>query len=305
MPRYCGFRSVNITLGCIAILVYYVFTKNHISESQLLRERPNRYINTIPESLAEDLIIEKTPRPSISLCIPAIPRDLDSGCIFRVVQSARLQTVPPAEIIIALSNSTYEFGLRARSLLRRSAGHIPLRVIRASELHFQATSRNNAIIASSGDIISFIDADDEMHPNRLEIIQHMFAREKRLKMFLHGYTEGHDLKGWRHGNLSFTSGNLIGKEELCKSEARTRHQPHLDLLVHHAHLSLRQNMLGGFHFDESEASYRNEDSLFVRDILVASCTVSGSEENILFLDSPLSYYETSETRKASCTDERV
>ena len=76
---------------------------------------------------------------------------------------------------------------------------------------------------------------------------------------------------------------MIGKEELCKSEARTRHQPHLDLLVHRAHVSLRQNMLGGFHFDESEASYRKEDSLFVRDILVSSCTVARSEENILFV----------------------
>lgn len=196
MLGYSQVRSVHIALGCIVILACYIFAKNQniISEHELLRETSNRHDNTKAENIIPSKVNERTFRPSISLCIPAIPRDLDSGCIFRVVQSARLQTVPPAEIIIALSNSTYEFGLRARSLLRRSAGHIPLRVIRASELHFQATSRNNAILASSSDIISFIDADDEMHPNRLEIIRHMFAEERHLKMFLHGYTEGAGLE---------------------------------------------------------------------------------------------------------------
>ena len=297
MVRYGGFRRVFIALGCFMILASYIFAKNRSSENALLWDRSNCHSSTEPENLTDDLI-KKTPGPSISLCIPAIPRDLESGCIFRVVQSAMVQTVPPTEIIIALSNSTYEFGLHARLILRQSAGHIPLRLIRAPELYFQATSRNNAILASSSDIISFIDADDEMHPNRLEIIQHMFAEDKHLIMFLHGYTEGPELKRWRRENISYTPGHLIGKEELCKSEARTRHQPHLDLLVHHAHVSIRQNMLGGFHFDESKASYRMEDSLFVRGIVAASCANSGSEENILFLNSPLSYYET---RRASCT----
>jgi len=230
-------------------------------------------------------------KSTISVCIPAIPRDLDSGCLLRAVRSVRQQTVFPSEIIVALTNTTLETATWARTILQEAAHPIPIRMLRSTEIYVQGKSRNNAMLASDAEIISFFDADDEMHPNRLEVIDKLFLGDESLSMFLHGYTQKLKRSSWRRKRIVFLKEKAMMKSELCRAESQTRHQPHLDLMVHHAHLTIRRSKVAGLFFDEADASYRIEDSLFVRKVLAEACSRRVPDDNILFLDAPLSYYE--------------
>ena len=131
---------------------------------------------------------QRVSKISISVCIPAIARDDESGCLLRLVQSTRQQTVWPSEIVLSLTGCTLEVAEMARKMLQAAANPIPLRIVRSSETYIQGKSRNNAVLASHSDLVTFIDADDEMHPCRLEIIERLFLENQDLTMLLHGFT---------------------------------------------------------------------------------------------------------------------
>ena len=237
------------------------------------------------------------PAFSISVCIPAIPRDVDSGCLEELIYSIKRQTVSAAEVIISFSNATYPEAQHVRTLARETVAPVPVKVLRSTEVCVQGKSRNNAVLASTAEIISFIDADDKMHPHRLEAIQEAFREHRDLRVLLHGYVESKDEFHWESKPMLTPSAYaVVGKEEICKSELRSRHQPHLDLLVHHAHVTVKRTVFEEFSYDESPESYRIEDSLFVRDVVAAACSRQNVSD-LLFLKAPLSLYRS---KSATC-----
>ena len=226
---------------------------------------------------------------SIDLCIPAISRDIESGCLSRAVLGARKQRVWPSSIIVSLSGSSLEDASRTKKYLTALASPIPLKIVRASEIYVQGKSRNNALLASTAELITFLDADDDMHPDRIHVIEQTFAKNRNLKMVLHGYTQERTAS-WQSNSFSAHRDAVIKMDTLCQAEARTRHQPHLDLHLHHAHVTVNHDILENFTFDESAEAFRLEDSLFVRKVLSWACN-QGLNESVYFLDVPLTYYE--------------
>ena len=194
------------------------------------------------------------------------------------------------EVVISFTNSSYSQALRLRTSSLERLGPVPVRVVRSSQVKVQGESRNNAALISTAELISFIDADDRMHPERLEVIQRAFKDNANLTMLLHGFVEDSNDNGWESESmLSTESYAVAGKEEICESERRSRHQPNLDLLVHHAHVTLRREMFNVFKYDESKASHRIEDSLFIREVVAAACA-RREVNDLLVLKAPLSMY---------------
>lgn len=120
---------------------------------------------------------------SVSVCIPAIPRDVTSGCLAELIYSIKSQTVSAAEVIIPFTNLTYPEAQRMRTLVQETITRVPFQVIRATETYVQGKSRNNAVLVSTAELISFIDADDTMHPQRLEVIKEVFRKNRELQVF--------------------------------------------------------------------------------------------------------------------------
>ena len=230
---------------------------------------------------------------TISVCIPAIPRDVESGCLHELFSSIRNQSLLPTDVILSLTNTSLEDAKSIHESLQRIIGDVPLRVVRSTELYVQGKSRNSAVLASSAELISFIDADDLMHPQRMRILEEAFNRNSHLELFLHGYTQELDTGKWANeAIIEAFSGNkwrVFNKTHLCESERRTRHQPHLDLNVHHAHLTVRRSTFLEFSFDETKEGFRIEDSLFVRQVIAATCSKE-SVAAMQFLEAPLTFY---------------
>ena len=273
---------LSILLACVAISHFEYLLRTTFKSNRA------EAINA-PSSCSSDS--SGSTAPSISVCIPAIPRDIDSGCLHELMHSIRRQSARAAEIVISMSNATYSQARHARTIAQESVAQVPVRVLRSSDISVQGMSRNNAALLSDADIISFIDADDKMHPHRIQAIQETFRERADLQVLLHGYTDREEFD-WESTSLLAPSGYaVVEKEEICKSELRTRHQPHLDIFVHHAHVTVKRSIFKEFSYDESPEAYRKEDSLFVRDVVAAACSRQNVSD-LLFLEAPLSFYRS-------------
>ena len=62
-----------------------------------------------------------------------------------------------------------------------------IRMVIAHEPLFAGLSRKLGVDVANGNIVSFFDMDDYMHPRRIEIVDRVFREHPDLDVFLHGY----------------------------------------------------------------------------------------------------------------------
>ena len=230
----------------------------------------------------------------MSLCVPAIPKDFESGCLLGLVRDVQQQTVKPVEVVVVLSNASREIAGHAKQVLQAAAKPIPITLVRIPELQLQGTSRNVASLLARGTLVSFIDADDGMHRQRIEMLVSAFQEQPKLMLALHAFTD--DLITARNNTiLRFGEVEKMRKQDLCAEETATRNQPHLNIPTQHAHVTVRSTVFNSHWYEEDKIFHRSEDSLFIRHVIQSSCM--NDDEDILFLRAPLSRYQPSEKRE--------
>jgi glycosyltransferase involved in cell wall biosynthesis len=109
--------------------------------------------------------------PTVSVLVAAYNAE---PYLAATLDSALAQTHPPAEIIVADDGSTD--GTLAVARRYETAYPAVVRVIAQSNAG-ACTARNRAFEASAGDYIQFLDADDLLHPEKLERQLHRLATE--------------------------------------------------------------------------------------------------------------------------------
>ena len=209
----------------------------------------------------------------ISLVIPCVPAHVQY--LPECVASALAQTRPPQEVVIALSACTPSEAHEAEAAVRAIAGANPMaiRMLAQGEPAAAATNRNRGARASSQPIVSFIDADDTMHPQRLERVLGLL-HEHRADAVLHGFAPNSPCEAWPVG-----SGHVIAPEEAAMREAADRESVHLTfLLVTHGHITVRRSVLEAVQQDPSAAG--REDSLFVRQVFAAGFRVAMTDDRL-------------------------
>jgi glycosyltransferase involved in cell wall biosynthesis len=120
---------------------------------------------------------------SIAVCIPTYSKHIPF--LERCLDSIQEQTVQPGIVSISASSMTEPPILKPRPF--------PVKILITPEQQFAAENRNKAAneIIADYDILTFIDSDDEMLPNRLEYILKAFE-ETKADFVLHSFV---DLKG--------------------------------------------------------------------------------------------------------------
>jgi glycosyltransferase involved in cell wall biosynthesis len=110
-----------------------------------------------------------------------IPLFNKAAYITETLQSLMMQTKQPDELIIVDDASTDDSLLIAKDYLSRYAvafGHCRMQVIELKENRGPGHARNTGMAHASGDLISFLDADDLYDPNLLFMADSMFRLEK-------------------------------------------------------------------------------------------------------------------------------
>jgi cellulose synthase/poly-beta-1,6-N-acetylglucosamine synthase-like glycosyltransferase len=111
----------------------------------------------------------------LGVCIPCHANHLD--LLPNCLESIRQQTRVPDVVVVSVSSAT-------------TYPELPCRVLVRSELICAGENRNIAArsIADTVDVLTFIDADDVMHPRRIEMIEKHFTDHPELDYFVHSYT---------------------------------------------------------------------------------------------------------------------
>ncbi|MDH4186708.1 MAG: glycosyltransferase family 2 protein [Nitrospira sp.] len=105
----------------------------------------------------------------ISLIIPCYR---DAATITRALESVYRQTRPVEEVIVVIDCSPETEEIER---VLRAFPHVVL-VKHAVNLGLAAT-RNTGVEAATGDIVTFLDADDELHPQKIELQMHVMQNE--------------------------------------------------------------------------------------------------------------------------------
>lgn len=110
----------------------------------------------------------------IGVCIPCHADHLH--VLLNCLQSIREQTRPPDAVVVSVSSATTCHALPCTAIVR-------------SELTCAGENRNIAArsIADTVDVLTFIDADDLMHPRRIEMIEKHFTEYEGLHYLVHSF----------------------------------------------------------------------------------------------------------------------
>lgn len=117
-----------------------------------------------PEPALDPLPLEELPeRPLVSVLVSSYQYGEYLGA---AIDSVLAQTYPHLEVVVCDDGSTDD----SRAVLERYAQKDPRVVAIVKENGGQASALNAAFAASRGDVVCFLDADDELHDRRLELL---------------------------------------------------------------------------------------------------------------------------------------
>ncbi len=252
--------SILVLILSIILIIIYMFTYKKILHtisifllfsfvimlgSYLLIDEDENYIN--------DNI-------KISLCVPCIPKH--TMFLEELIKNINEQTRNPDEIIISLTETSKKTARRLEKRLRELT-KTKLKIASTEEKLFAGPNRNIAVKNSSGDLVSFMDADDLMHPQRLEFIEKVYKKYKP-KAIVHSF----NMKS-KYKNLDLNP-NLINIFERNKK-----------IHLHNGHITTEKSL-----FDEIKQKdlQRGQDTIFINDIL------NKYTRSICHINLPLSIY---------------
>jgi len=124
-------------------------------------------------------------RPTVTLAIPCGPghRALVPGLLAAV----RHQTEQPLEVVVAMSEATADDAAALQEAI--GSYDVPVHLLFDPRTLGPGPNRNRAAAAASGDVVSFFDADDRMHPQRIETVAAAFGSAgDEVKAVLHRFS---------------------------------------------------------------------------------------------------------------------
>ena len=188
----------------------------------------------------------------IGVAIPCYNQHFDK--LSSLIDNIAASSLKPQQI--AISCSSWNHDRRTDT----SYNGIPVSIQYSTQRLNQGTNRNIAAGMLTTDLISFIDADDLMHPSRLEYIAKAFQNGDYHAIY-HSYAHEH-ITAYANpfepvGEYDLVSGRIISNPNTAGILVENTSYP-----IHHAHVTVRRDVFSRFKFDESWGAYRNEDSLY-------------------------------------------
>ena len=204
---------------------------------------------------------------TITIGVPCIPRDISK--LDRLFKSIENQTYKPLEVIIALSEVNDNDAKNYEEQYNNKY-NFKIKIINTEGKCYASKNRNRILPHINGDLISFMDADDAMHPERLQKINELF-KEYNNDVLLHTHSLNYKSfpKLKKYPKIYYLSEiNKMAKE------TKNKHlyiQP--DYLIselstlHHGHITCKKEVFNNIKYNESEKYRRGQDTVLVRDII--------------------------------------
>jgi len=212
-------------------------------------------------------------RATVSLCIPCAPEDIDPLSDV-LLPSVRQQTHKPVEVVISLSSAPPSVAQQAKARFLRSLPDVPIVVAAVAEKAYAGVNRNRAAKNSKGDLLVFADADDALHPRRLEFLARIFA-QFRPKLILAGYSFGVE----KVGSIDDPFQVLYGKQILGRGG--TEWLGNLPYRVHQGQPAVDRTV---FDKVQQKPLRRAQDVAFLKEV---ARTYGKEDSTIMYIGMPL------------------
>lgn len=194
---------------------------------------------------------------TIGVAIPCYKGHIEH--LKHVLDSIEKQTRKPDQVVVSCSSS--EVGDIPSSYYQYS---FPISIFTCSEKRNVAQNRNFAISKLDTDILSFIDADDIMHPQRLEAIEFTFSHYD-INIFLHFYETNIERTFITYSEFPIE----FNKMYVCPwRSVQHAYYPRASI-IHNSQCSVRREVFNRIHFQERPEFVGREDTWFVGDVLLS------------------------------------
>jgi len=212
----------------------------------------------------------------IGVAIPCYKGHIEK--LFELLDSIEKQTRVPDKVVVSCS-STDDF-------IYCKEYNFPLEIIITSEKKNAAQNRNIAISRLTNmDYITFIDADDIMHFQRIEILLKVFE-EHDSDVILHNFVmNNNEFK--RIEDIQVLNDSLMQCESGCLRHNKNNYNNIYH--IHHSQVTVKKHILDKVNFPEETEFNRREDCVFCHRVF--------GLENIkhAYIVNELSYYNPSNT----------
>ena len=218
------------------------------------------------------------PKTTIAIGIPCIPKhEKHLKDLFKTIKN---QTTPSREVIIGISETSKN---KAQKLFKTLQPLIncPLLITFTTKKAFAGENRNRIAKHSTSTLISFVDADDLMHPQRNEILLDTYNK-KHPKSMVHQFTmNSKDMTKTFHTPEVKDGKYLHSLAKNKKEQASPLYAPNL----HHGHITTETKLFKKI--KQPEHRRRAQDTSFVGRILDA---YPNDPKAMNFIKAPLTQY---------------
>jgi glycosyltransferase involved in cell wall biosynthesis len=177
----------------------------------------------------------------------------------RLFDSIERQTRQPDDVVVSCSSTTLQ-----EVTYRRDMYTFPFRILIHAERKSAAENRNYAAGQLQTDVVSFFDADDIMHPQRLAIIADAFDAHPSLCLFLHNTEFGTSMEFPRYPTV-YLYMNQLGQ---CEWGSTVLKVPLNEAHIANGHVSVRRRVIQeGIAYPEGAHFRGREDTVFTTEII--------------------------------------
>jgi len=250
-----------------------VYVDRHVShiEDVALPDQSNEHIQT-----------------DITLCIPLEMSRFDNDLfVNKFLPSLQQLSALPREVIIAGSGMDESHASEMKHLVS-SFSSAPVYVTSKNDAALAGENRNRCAKASRGRVISFFDADDAMHPRRLELLSTLFEARAPIAV-IHGWMGAqHEMKGELGNSFSVYNGG-----DMFQSQTKSTEEEQMDMTVVRQHpYTIHQGWVTVYadvfaHVQQNETLERGQDHQFLLDMLRF---YGPGDSTLMYIAEPLGWY---------------
>jgi glycosyltransferase involved in cell wall biosynthesis len=175
----------------------------------------------------------------------------------KLLDSIQGQSRLPEQVVISCSSSSED-----DIPYRASDYGFPLTILTHSEYKNASQNRNCAAAALTTDIVSFFDADDTMHPQRLQFIDECFTNHD-IKIFLHnGFVRL--AEPFERYTSYYCLFNALYRCPWGSTKIRSDLN---EIMIFNGHPTVRKEVLKDIRFQEGSEFHGKEDTVFCGEVI--------------------------------------
>lgn len=209
-----------------------------------------------------------------SICIPCVPKHIPHLC--DLLDSIDSQSVKPLEVIIGLSSIPQKDSDLLLEKLTQRYKEMNIIVSCCTDKAFASVNRNRCGKLASGTYIVFMDADDLMRYDKLEVIKNLILKKKNVDALIHTFG----------GNDTAAIVNpAILREERKRLKYLHLDRDYLNLKnhIHHGHITVKKSVFDKHKQSEDKRWRRGQDVEYVTRLIISGL-------NVYLIDKCLSMY---------------